>query len=113
MVARSILYDRDGYVSSEAIMFNRGGWDNMMNWCTNHDSYFDVEPGDSSDDDGEDDDNDDNDGHSSMLSTASLHLRKRTTRKEKFRCRFGSGHTTSKTYDGTYTNKAVRLNHAT
>jgi hypothetical protein len=106
IVASSVLYDGECYVSSEAMMCHGGGGDNnMIDSFVNYDDLFD-------DDDGptDEDDDDDNDGHSSMLSNTSLLRSKSTTRRKNTRCHAGSKSTSSSTHRSTYTNKVIRLN---
>lgn len=108
IVASSVLYDGECYVSSEAMMCNGGGADNMIDRFIYDDLFedYDEEPSD------DDDDDDDNDGHSSMLSTASIRRSKSTTRREHTRCHDG-GTSTSKSSNkdqNTYMSKVVRLN---
>ena len=106
IVASSVLYDGECYVSSEAMMCNGGGGDNMIDRFI-YDDSFDADDEEMSDDD--DDDDDDNDGHSSMLSTASLRS-KSTTRRERTRCHAGGTSTTSSKQQTTYANNVVKLN---
>lgn len=108
IVSSSVLYDGECYVSSEAMMCNGGGGDNMFDRILNYDDLLEDDDGEPTDDD----DDDDNDGHSSMLSTASLLRSKSTTRREQRRCYAGSTSTSSKTQHNTHVNKAVRLNNA-
>lgn len=105
IVASSVLYDGECYVSSEAMMCNGGGGDNMIDRFI-YDDLFDEDDEEVSDDD---EDDDDNDGHSSMLSTASLRS-KSTTRRERTRCHAGGTSTTSSKQQTTYTNNVVKLN---
>lgn len=104
VIASSVLYDGECYVSSEAMMCNGGGGE--INSFTYNDLFddFDEEPSDDEDDD------DDNDGHSSMLSTASLRRSKSMTRRERTRCHASGTSTTSKKDQNTYVDKVVRLN---
>jgi hypothetical protein len=111
IVASSVLYDGECYVSSEAMMCHGGGGDNnIMDSFVNYDDLFDDEDGPTDEDD---DDDDDNDGHSSMLSNTSLLRSKSTTRRKKTRCHAGSSRSTStssSTHHSSYTNKVIRLN---
>jgi len=107
IVASSVLYDGDCYVSSEAMMCHGGGGDNMMDGFINYDDLFEDDDGEPTD---EDDDDDDNDGHSSMLSTASLLRSKSTTRRKKTGCHASSEGKSSDTQETTYMNKLVRFN---
>mmetsp|Transcript_4445 Transcript_4445/g.10713 ORF Transcript_4445/g.10713 Transcript_4445/m.10713 type:complete len:256 (-) Transcript_4445:1938-2705(-) len=104
IVGSSVLYDGECYVSSEAMMCNGGGGDNMIDRFI-YDDLFDEDDEEVSDDD----DDDDNDGHSSMLSTASLRS-KSTTRRERTRCHAGGTSTTPSKQQTTYTNNIVKLN---
>lgn len=104
VIASSVIYDGECYVSSEAMMCNGGGGE--IDSFTYNDLFEDYEePSDDEDDD------DDNDGHSSMLSTASLRRSKSMARRERTRCHASGTSTTSKSNDqNTYVNKVVRLN---
>ncbi len=107
IVASSVLYDGECYVSSEAMMCNGGGADNMIDRFI-YDDLFEEDEDEMSDDN--DDDDDDNDGHSSMLSTASLRRSKSTTRRKRTRSHVGGATTTSSKQQSTYTTEVVRLN---
>ena len=108
IVASSVLYDGDCYVSSEAMMCHGGGGDMMDRFINNYDGLFEDDE-EASDED--DDDDDDNDGHSSMLSNASLQRSKSVTRGDNAQC-YASGRkrsALSNTEHTTYTNKVVKL----
>lgn len=106
IVASSVLYDGDCYVSSEAMMCNGGGVDSLIDRFIYDDLFedYDEEPSDDEDDD------DDNDGHSSMLSTASLRRSRSTNRRERTRCHAGGISTSSSKDQSAYVNGVVRLN---
>jgi len=84
IVASSLLYDGNCYVSSQSMMCNEGAGAayNL------YDMFFGKDEEESEDD--EDDDDDDNDGHSSMLSNACLRRSRSLTRMKKARCYAGS-----------------------
>lgn len=96
IVASTISYDGDYFVSSQAMVCNGGGSGDMnMNMNMDFSEFFDEydddeEASDENDDDNDDDSDDDNDGHSSMLSNNSLRRSTTNRGKKAARC-YASG----------------------